>query len=199
MLCAIVGLLLGPTAPRAWADSGLLRLHERSGPYEISVFTSPTPLQDLMVDVSVFVQEAATGENVNDVHVTIRLKLRGTEETMTQEASRSLSTNKLYQSSLFWLSDFGWWDVEVIVTGPQGEGRGKFEMEATRPPPRWVTMWRWYTWPVVPLVLMFLFVWVKARKGSRAASRPPADRPPRQEDPTTQDEQDTHSGAQKGS
>lgn len=164
----IIGLLLGPAASRAWADGGLLRLRERSGPYQISVFTAPTPMQTGIVDISVFVQDVATGESVPDVIVVVRLTLRVPgEKTKEYRASRESATNKLYQSALCPITEVGWWDVEVVVDGARGEGRGRFEMDAARPSARWVAMWPWFVWPVVPIGLFCLHAFIVRRRGRK--------------------------------
>ena len=54
------------------ADGGTIRLSEQKGNYRITVFTAPTPLRAGPVDISVLVQEAATGEPAPGVQVTIK-------------------------------------------------------------------------------------------------------------------------------
>jgi hypothetical protein len=54
-LCAVFSL---PSL--SMADEGAVRLLERKGPYQIAVFTAPTPLSAGPVDVSVLVQNADT-------------------------------------------------------------------------------------------------------------------------------------------
>ena len=46
-----------------------MRLSERAGGYRVTVFTDPTPLRAGPVDVSVFVQDADTGEPAAGVRV----------------------------------------------------------------------------------------------------------------------------------
>ncbi len=45
------------------------------------------------------------------------------------------------------------WDVELDVDGPLGRARVSFEMVAGEPPPRWLEMWPWFTWPAVVVAL----------------------------------------------
>ena len=54
-----------------------MRLSERMGGYQVTVFTSPAPLRAGPVDVSVFVQDADTGEPAAGVGVTVRAAPRG--------------------------------------------------------------------------------------------------------------------------
>ena len=54
-------------------DGGFLRLCERSGPYQVAVFTSPTPLRVGPVDFSVLLQDAATGTVLSDARIVFRI------------------------------------------------------------------------------------------------------------------------------
>jgi hypothetical protein len=167
----LIGLVLAlsccPVSSLAWADGGALRLSERAGPYQIAVFTAPTPLQAGLVDISVFVQDATNGESVPEAQVILRLTERATGETMQYSASSVAATNKLFQAAVFSLPEAGWWDVEVVVEGPQGQAHVRFEMEAGRSSPRWATIWPWFTWPIVPIGLFCLHLFLVRRRSSR--------------------------------
>ncbi len=60
MLAILSSVILHPSS-LARADGGAVRLRQRSGGYQIAVFTEPTPLRAGPVDVSVLVQDAETG------------------------------------------------------------------------------------------------------------------------------------------
>ncbi len=64
-------LLLCPAM--ALADGGTLRLRERAGDFQISVFTSPEVLRVGPIDISVLVQDADTGRVRLDVPVQVEL------------------------------------------------------------------------------------------------------------------------------
>ena len=70
MLALLLFLILHPSS-LARADGGAVRLRQRAGGYQIAVFTSPTPFRAGPVDVSVLVQDAATGECVPEAQVTV--------------------------------------------------------------------------------------------------------------------------------
>src|SRR5581483_8908588 len=61
----------------ATADGGSLRLSEQDGNYRITVFTSPSPPRAGPVDVSVLVQDAATGDLASGMRVAIDVAPRG--------------------------------------------------------------------------------------------------------------------------
>lgn len=58
----------------AVADGGALRLSEQKDGYRIAAFTTPTPLRAGPVDISVLVQDAATGEPNAEVEVSVKVQ-----------------------------------------------------------------------------------------------------------------------------
>src|SRR5262245_36396525 len=102
------------------ADGGAVQLRERAGDYQITVFTSPTPLRAGPVDVSVLVQDAATGECMPEARVTVCLKGPGAGRMLEYPATTEAATNKLLRAAEFQLPEPGWWDVSVAVEGPLG-------------------------------------------------------------------------------
>src|SRR5262249_21986920 len=116
-LTALLALATWPPAARA--DGGTLRLWERAGNYQVSVFTAPAPFRAGPVDVSVFVQDAATGRHVPEARVSVRLTARtGPGLTLDYEATPGAATNKLFHAAHFDLPAPGRWGVEVRVEGP---------------------------------------------------------------------------------
>ena len=59
---ALGWLLVGACGEAARGDGGTVRLSRCEGGYRITVFTAPTPFRAGPVDISVLVQDAATGE-----------------------------------------------------------------------------------------------------------------------------------------
>jgi hypothetical protein len=141
------------SAPQARADGGLLRLRQKVAGYEITVFTSPTPVRVGTVDVSVLVQKAATGEFVPDAQVTVCVKIPGTEHTLKYAATSDAATNKLFKAAVFNLPEAGSRDVEVVVEGPHEAAQVTFAIEANEQLPRWRELWPWFAWPAVVVAL----------------------------------------------
>jgi hypothetical protein len=128
-------------------------LAERAGAYQITVFTDPTPLCAGPVDITVLVQDAATGEPASDVQVSIKAGWRGAPDSVTHPATREAATNKLFYAANFDLPEPGWYTVEVSVTGARGEAQVHFELEAAQPLPPFVAMWPWLGWPALAILL----------------------------------------------
>jgi hypothetical protein len=161
----LVVVALFQSLAAVYADGGAVRLSEQRGKYRITVFTSPTPLRAGPVDVSVFVQDAATGEPVADAQITVRASPRERPEAVIQQrATTEAATNKLFQATLFDLPDAGWWDVVIIVKGLREPIELHFEMEADQPLPRVWEMMPWMAWPTVVVLLFFVHKWLVQRK-----------------------------------
>jgi hypothetical protein len=138
----------------AAADGGTVRLSEQKGKYSISVLTAPTPVRVGTVDISVLVQEAATGELAPEVQVIINAVRRGSPGVaLHHPATAGAATNKLYYAATFDLPEPGWYSVEVSIDGALGKAHVRFDLEAAEPPPRWLTMWPWVGWPVLAIML----------------------------------------------
>jgi hypothetical protein len=151
-----------------------MRLHQRAGGYQIAVFTSPTPLRAGQVDMSVLVQDAATGECVPEADVTIRVTARESRRIAACSAAPEAATNRLFHAAVFELLVAGWWDVEIVVQGPHGPARVGFAVQVDEPAPRWLDLWPWFTWPafVVALFGVHRILCRRPAGGGRFPSRP---------------------------
>jgi hypothetical protein len=146
----------------ASADGGLLRLSAKSGSYQISVFTLPTPLRAGAVDISMLVQDASTGNPLTDVQVTVRLTQSG-KPTLAYPATSATATNKLFHSAQFTLPEPGRWTLEVRVQGSRGPAVVRSELEAAEPLPKWHALWPWIGWPVLVIALFSIHVALEHR------------------------------------
>ena len=133
------------------ADGGTLRLSQRSGDFQVSVFTLPAVLRCGMIDISVLVQDAATGKVRIDVPATIRLTRKDEKggdqptDVLEQAASMSAATNKLFQAATFEVPQPGNWCGSVSLGAESADASGNqtevqslaFEMVVSPPPPAW--------------------------------------------------------------
>lgn len=147
------------------ADGGAVRFSERRGNYRITVFTSPTPLRAGPVDVSVFVQDAATGELVPEAQITVRASPHeNPRESISRRATTEEATNKLFQAAVFDLPEAGLWDMKILIEGLGEPVEVNFEMEAAEPLPRLWEMTPWIAWPAVVVLLFVVHKWLEQRK-----------------------------------
>jgi hypothetical protein len=155
------------------ADGGAVRLRERTGGYQITVFTSPTPLRAGPVDVSVLLQDAATGDFVRAARVTVSLRASRGGRTLENPATTEAATNKLFRAAEFRLPEPGWWDVAVAVEGPHGPALVRFAVEADEPLPRWLNLWPWFGWPALVIALFGVHRVLVRRKTPSVGRRVP--------------------------
>jgi hypothetical protein len=100
------------------------------------------------VDISVLVQDGATGEVASGVQVAIKAAWRGSSGVLLRHpATTEAATNKLFYAAAFDLPEPGWYSVEVSIDGAQGEAEVRFELEAAGPLPQWQAMCPWVSWP----------------------------------------------------
>ena len=175
ILCAV-----GPD--RARGDGGTLRMVQETNGYRITIYTAPAVIRVGPIDVSVLVQDAETGNLVDNAHITVRMT-SGTNpnDSIDAAATHDAATNKLLQAALLTLPNAGRWDVVVDVTGPHGEAQAGFKLDAAEPLPEWQVLWPWFSWPAV-VVLLFAAQQLSGQHSRRSAIRlklPPCDRPAR--------------------
>lgn len=138
----------------ARADGGRLAFSERNGNYEIAVFTSPDPLRAGPVDLSVFLQDAATHQPIANADISVVLTSRSRfPQTIRTSATSAAATNKLLRAVKFEIPDPGPWDAEIICQAEQGTVNFRFALEVKPPLPRWIAFWPWFSWPVGVAVL----------------------------------------------
>src|SRR5438876_5104214 len=112
-------LFLGTWSAPAFGDGGTMRISEKKGGFQITVFTSPALFRAGPVDISVLVQDALTGEPVPQTRVTVRMSKPG-QLALEYPATREAATNKLLYAAQFELPQPGLWHLEVQVEGVHG-------------------------------------------------------------------------------
>lgn len=152
VLCS--SLLVLHSSP-ARADGGTVCHVEQVAGYRVTVFASPAPLRAGPVDVSVMVQEAQTNAPLAEVAVEVRLT--GPSGAVVRcPATRAAATNRLLHAAKFDLPASGTWQTAILLDGPHGLAELHFPLTAAEPLPRWVELWPWVAWPIVPITLFCL-------------------------------------------
>lgn len=148
---------------------------ETHSPYEIAVFTAPTPFRAGPVDLSVLVSNASTGEPVPNARVSITMVPRERpRQILRRVATTAAATNKLLRAAHFELDNPGWWDVTVEIEQDSDGIQIQFPLEASEPAPKWLAVWPWLAWPV--LVVLFYgshqyLVWLKVESRRHGLQR----------------------------
>ena len=173
ILMSVAGLFAIACEP-VCADGGMVRAVERYGDEEITVFTSPTPMCAGWIDISVAVQSTATGEICEDAQVVVELKHRDpTVPVIRTAATAEAATNKLLRAALVEMPEQGIWDVTICVSVDNASApiETHFTMDVAAPWPTWMKEWRWFCWPVVPILLFIVHrILVTAHSSGRPVS-----------------------------
>ncbi len=124
-------------AGAALADGGRLRAYEDTGDFRVAIFTAPEPLSAGPVDVSVLVQDRATGEALLDADVT--LEVSGPGGFALAVPARRHARNRLFYGAALEAAPGAWAVTARVRRGPAGgEARAAFEVgEAARPAGAW--------------------------------------------------------------
>jgi hypothetical protein len=154
-------LLLG-LAAAARADGGTVEASQVIGNERVTIFTSPNPLRAGPIDVSIWVQDAASGATLPDVSVDLELSApQAASETLHAPATHAAATNKLFLAAIVDVPQAGRWHLTANCAGRSSNGK-PFESQLScnlaiaEPLPKWRSMWPWYSWPAV---VVLLFVW----------------------------------------
>lgn len=166
-------LLLEAQNYAAHADGGQVRISMQQGNQKITVFTSPTPICAGWADISVAIQNANTGELIDDAQILIELKHRDKAVPVVRaEATAEAATNKLLQAALVELPEQGTWDVTVrVLSGSADALEASFAINVAPPWPQWTTEWPWFCWPIVPVMLFIVHRVLAAPRSSACRMR----------------------------
>jgi len=149
----VTAALLG-LARFALADGGTVQLSQVSGPYRVTLLTSPTPLRAGQVDVSAFVSDARSGDDVRDARIELSFApLDGSAEPETKVASADASSTGLFQVARFNAHRSGAWQLAADVNGRAGRARVSTELTIAPPIPRWTSFLGWILAPIVPITV----------------------------------------------
>ena len=151
---------------RAQADGGLVALHQEAGPFVVTVFTAPGPLRAGPVDISVLVQDRASGQPVLDGEVFVRLKSPG-GKTLIARATREAAQNKLLYSALMNLPEAGQWELEVTIKQGKEIASIVGQVSAATPTPFLLSYWRSLLLPPIVIAVFALNQWLKRRSAHR--------------------------------
>ncbi len=137
------------SAAVAFADGGVVLAEQTSGPYHITLFGSPSPLRAGAADISVFLQDAKTGEPILDPSVTVQLQATSgaardawlppccsmKSDTRPVSATHANAQNKLLYAANLLVASSGPHEIQVRI-GKENTAalRAKINIEPPFPP-----------------------------------------------------------------
>jgi hypothetical protein len=179
-------LLFGTSTAHVSADGGSPLFAGTKGGYQITVFAAPTPLRAGSVDISVFVQDALTGNPAKPSRAIVRMTKSGSA-ALEYPATSEAATNKLFLAAQFVLPEAGCWNIQVEVDVSHGAAVIGGEIEAAEQLPRWAEILRWIVWPALAIVLFSIHQVLARRTDAipcrRVAAYRATDRPTRRSHP----------------
>jgi hypothetical protein len=149
-------------AVRLCGDTGTILLRQRTGDIQITLFGEPAPLRAGPIDLSVLVQDAASGEPVMNAEVILRLSLNGHRATVVAATHRN-ATNKLLYAAPVVLQEEGRCRIEVDLRSRGRSTLFETEIRVLSPEQSLVTYWPYLVLPAVAIVLFILNQWLKIR------------------------------------
>jgi hypothetical protein len=162
-------LLVLTCALSAWlgADGGTLQLRQTSGPFVLSVFTSPAVLRAGNVDFSVMVQESDRLDPVLGADVEVRAE-NGEGIVVSKAATHGNAQNKLLYAASLNLARPGEWIFVVSARQQALAAEVSGKLYAGPREPRFLA--HWPQWVFVPgFVLLFaLHQFLKRRQSLTA-------------------------------
>jgi hypothetical protein len=159
------GLILAAQVAVASADGGAVRYSEQRYDRLITVFTAPTPLRAGIVDVSVLIQDANSGNPLPDVPVTVTAyPIHNPEGRIRSPATTEAATNKLLRAAQLDFAESGQWRVELAVEGLERNPSIGFDVEVAEALPSWVQTALWIGWPLAAIALFALHQFLVRRR-----------------------------------
>lgn len=119
LLLSLLLLLLPRGLP---ANGGTLRFVGLLGPWEVAVFTDPTPPRPDSLDVSILATLPGSIHPVEDLEITVRLEEVSGRGTHQLPATREQAEDPRYYAAKFRDLGAGEWRVTVAARGPTSEG-----------------------------------------------------------------------------
>ena len=147
---------------RGQADGGFVELHQEVGPFVVTVFSAPGRLRAGPVDISVLVQDRASGQPVLDGEVFVRLKNPG-GITLVERATREMAQNKLLYSALIDLPEAGQWELELTIKQGKETTSILGQVSAAAPTPFLLSYWRSLSLPPIVIAVFALNQWLRRR------------------------------------
>jgi hypothetical protein len=147
----LTATLLGEIAA---ADGGRLVRIERTQGWIVSIFVTPDPPRVGPLDVSVLVQDGASGQVVADAEIAVTLTLQTDHDlAISAPVSRRQATNKLLQSALLEVASPGDWQGIVHCRAGDRTAEIPFALQVAEAPPTWSKLALWFLWPIAAALL----------------------------------------------
>ena len=147
-------------AVSARADGGRLRVRQEAGSFAIAVFTAPEPLAAGPIDISVLVQDGASGDVILDAAVGLELSGPGPARTVAARAG----ANRLLKAAVVDVEIPGTWNLAVTVRRGGAVARVSCELPVAVPASPLTAIWPFLAIPPFAVTLFALRGVVRRRR-----------------------------------
>jgi hypothetical protein len=153
-LAAVLALAMG--AAPAYGDGGTMLLHQVAGPFTVTLFAAPQPLQTGPADLSVMVQDRMSGEVLLDPVIDLSLVPETGDASQTSvRLARGQASNRLLQAATVEFSRPGRWRLTLRVR--RGNDAASLSTECTVEPDSSRATLVWF-YALLPVGVILLFV-----------------------------------------
>jgi ABC-type uncharacterized transport system involved in gliding motility auxiliary subunit len=152
-----------------FADGGSMLFREQGGPYEITLFGTPSPLRVGRDDLSVLVQRADNKQPVMNANIKLHL-YKKTGDNISEvfaPARHDAATNKMLYAAMLTIPVSGTWraEIEVIAGNISGDVIGQITVREKQPP--LIGYWPYLLLVPLAIILFALNRWLRRRMYSR--------------------------------
>ncbi len=164
--------LLALAAAGALGDGGKVQFQRKAGAFNITLFSSTSPVRVGRTDFSAMVQNVATQNPILDADVLLRFVQRGANSIaeVSAPARHEKATNKLLYAAQVDLNSTGNWRVEVSVQTPRDSALVTGDLEVLPPEPPLLAHWPYFV--AVPVVAFLFVINQRLKRRRRAGNRP---------------------------
>lgn len=153
----LLAVILLATAT-ALGDGGAMLLHQDAGPFTVTLFAAPQPLQTGTGDISVMVQDRASNQTL--LYPVVEVSL---DQQPAVRLQAGLSSNKLMQSASVQFTQAGRHQLSVVVRRGQDVAQLSTSCSVEAGYSRATLVWFYLLLPAVAIVLFVLQQTLKMR------------------------------------
>jgi hypothetical protein len=167
----IIPLLLLATA-FVLADGGKVEFQRKAGAFNITLFSTPSPVRVGRTDFSVMVQNVASSQVILDADVRLHFVQRGANSIaeVSAPARHDKATNKLLYAAAVDLNSTGKWRVEITVQTARDSALVTGDLDVLPPEPPLLAHWPYFL--ALPVVAFLFVLNQRLKRRRRAVNRP---------------------------
>ena len=152
-------LFVALTGAPARGDGGRVQMHERAGPFIVTLFSTPDDLTAEPADLGLGLEDTETGEVINDAEIELSLSRidSGSADPLAVIATNQTSPTGILQSAQVSLPSAGRWHVAIEVSRKGMNGRCSTDLSVRIPHQQQYEVWIAGMAPVlIALLLSFI-------------------------------------------